>query len=234
VNHISIPISGGFVNFGNIELSGEAGKYFSVFQWVRFGPDAPASRATASKFNFGTGQRSWAITSPSGQFKILASADGGTVNMKQYQTYKYFNDGAWHPIGYIWENGTLRFCADLDYDLAMNKLADPAFTHLHQGSANVSLGSLTSGGSFPNGWVGGLGPAVTSTKPVTEADWLNFVYDGLSPNDLSLECLMKTPGGNVLDTSGNGYDGVLAGTAVWKANGPFGERSTASTRALVT
>lgn len=233
INSLFCPTFPGHVTFGNFEPSGNGGQTLSVFQWVRAGARAPASRAMSSKFNFGTGQRSWAMTSPAGQVRCIISQDGGGANWKQYDTVKTINDGQWHPIGFVWNNGVLKLCMDLEFDTAVTKLADVAFTAIHQGNAAIALGALTSGGGFPNGWEGGLGTMVISPDALTEEDWLNFVYDGISPSNLSLECLMQTPGGNVIDTSGNGHDGTRAGNMVWATDGPFDLRSIITTpRAL--
>ena len=228
------PAAPGQIDFGNFEPSGESGKYLSVFIWIKMAQEAPSNRSPISKFNYGTSNRSWGLTSPNGQMKYIVSGDGG-VTWKQYQTNDFYNDGLWHPIGFVWNDGVLTVCSDLTYDATVTKLADVAFNTIHQGNALVMMGALTNGVAATNGWIGSLGPCIMSPTALTEEDWLNFVYDGLSPAGLSFEALLREgSGGTAFDTSGNGHNGTFGGNAVWIEDGPFNVRSLSGIRTLTT
>lgn len=225
---------GAFCRLSNFEPSGGGGTTLSVFAWVLMGYPPPTGRAVVSKFDFANNRRSWAITSPNSQMQFLLSANGLGVQ-KRYQTYTYFNDGLWHPIGFTWGAGGLKVCADLDYDIVVNKLSDLVVPNLYQGTADVMHGCLLANNNPVNQWEGKLGPLVISNQELTEADWLNFVYDGLSPAGLELELLLQEgSGATANDTSGNGRHSTLNANVYWEAQGAFGEKVAASPRTLIT
>jgi len=174
------------------------------------------------------------MTVPTGQMQVLLSANGSVVQ-KRYQTTAFFNDGLWHPVGIVWDEGTLKVCHDLTFDAPVTKISDMVITKLYQTNADVMIGSLLSSNNPVNQWAGSIGPHVISNQALTEADWLNFVYDGKSPAGLELEALTQTgSGATSFDTSGEGRNATLGAGVTWGADGAFDVRTQATARTLIT
>jgi prepilin-type N-terminal cleavage/methylation domain-containing protein len=73
-----------------------------------------ASQSTAIIGQLDTNaQRSWAIYSAADKLRVLLSADGGTINSKDYVTTTAiaFND-EWHLVGFTYNAGTLTLYVD--------------------------------------------------------------------------------------------------------------------------
>lgn len=232
-NHLVLP--GGSpqsqCRIPNFEPSGNGGETLSIFQWIKLSFDAGPAKALHSKFDFGTANRSYSVVSQAGQLQTTLTSDG-IANVKRYLTDDYFNTGQWVPHGFVWDTGTLTIAAGENWDVSVTKVEDDAMTSMFQGNADVMLGAILNNNNASNVLRADLGPIVYSDQALTQQDYEDFVFAGISPPGLTAEYLMQEGIGTTLvDTSGAGENGVIGTAAAWNDKGPFALREAATTRA---
>lgn len=105
--------------------------------WVKGASQASAS--IIGQFDTNS-QRSWAILSAADKLRVLLSADGGSVNSKDYvSTTSIAFDNKWHLVGFTYNAGTLTLYID-GATVAATTSVDGTCNSLFDSSANLTIG----------------------------------------------------------------------------------------------
>ena len=187
------------------------GTKLSVF--VRIKSTMNATSTIVSRFfGPGFGDRAWSMQTMSGGFQVNVATEADGSPYKLYLSSVNTNDGAFHTIGYTWDNGTLTLYSD-GVDVTGTKTVDSKFTTIYDNSATTYLmmgSDRPTGGSY---YTGELLQVLTAPIVMTPTQ-INDFGAGNLPTEISA-FYEFTPGtGQVLtDASGNGNDAQLGKTA---------------------
>lgn len=124
----------------------------SVFMVVKGA--AQTAKGIFGQWDDGNNQRSWVIgtgNANNAKLRVLLSDDGTNIRKDYESSVTVFGDGAYHVIGFVYDNGTLSLYIDSTTADIPTKTTDTATTTLHDSTAAIATGGyLTNGVSSGN------------------------------------------------------------------------------------
>jgi len=127
------------------------------------------------------GTRGWRIEKTGAYtFKITVYKDGDSTKYKQYEvsyvTYgSQLDKSKFAIIGFLWQNGNLKVCVDLETNATVTKIRDDVFTDMQQTNEPLRIGAIYPTTNSPVYAQDLVGTAMRfdGVANATESNWLN-------------------------------------------------------------
>lgn len=192
-----------YLNATSFRTISEDGKHASQFFWVRGTTGFTGMGLT--HWNTATGARGESSEfDGDSRFKVLLSQESLGTN-KSYLSSIELDDGVWHFVGWVWNDGGLTLYIDGVNDTAVTKTTDHAMSKINASTYQVLLGARGNAGNpagFPNARFDNVLIFNTSLTPAE----VSALYSSLAPqygrntfyfsnsgNDSSLTCSLSAP-----------------------------------------
>lgn len=152
------------------EFQGNGGTNFSAFTWVK-AKTIGVNHYLGGHFDT-AGQRSWDIViTAANQLGVFVSGGGDyPTASKYYYTTQTLSANKWYHVGFTWNSGTFTLYLD-GKEQPVIKVTDNVVTTLHNSTAPLTIGGITTGGS----------PSLFSN--VKLSDW-HFYSDTLTESEI--------------------------------------------------
>lgn len=146
----------------------------TILCWVK--GSAQSTKCLVDKYYASTTQRSFLLATgnvDTSKLLIIISADGGSVNLKKYESSINVFDNTWHMVGFTFTSNTLKLFVDGIYDMNQSKITDGSVNNLYDTLYPIYVGGDLANQNFD----GEIGDIAIFNKILSNSDFENIYKD---------------------------------------------------------